>query len=73
MRSKKKHKTLSLTLALCLVFSLFTWCGLVSTAEYLAPPGSESSIDREPDISYSSKTFIENIVGVEYSSIMEGN
>ena len=50
--AKKKRKTLSLILALCLVFSLFTWCGLVSTADDLAPPGSESSIDREPDMRY---------------------
>ena len=53
-----KRKTLSLTIALCLVFSLFTWCGLTSTAEDFAPPGSESSIDREPDMRYQQTCYI---------------
>ena len=39
-----KRKTLSLTLALCLVFSLFTWCGLTSTAEDIKPPDNNKVV-----------------------------
>ena len=48
--AKKKRKTLSLTLALCLVFSLFSWCGILSVAEEIIPPDNNEIIQTaEPD------------------------
>ncbi len=31
-------------MALCLVFSLFTWCGLTSTAEDIKPPDNNEVV-----------------------------
>ena len=39
-----KRKTLSLALALCLVFSLFSWCGILSVAEEIIQPDNNEII-----------------------------